>query len=32
MPCRFKVYKGKVAGKVNNTGASMQKRMKEKQW
>ncbi len=29
---RFKVFKGKVQGKVNNTGAAMQKRMKEKQW
>lgn len=29
---RFKVFKGEVKGKVNNTGASMQKRMKDKQW
>jgi hypothetical protein len=29
---RFKVFKGAVKGKVNNTGAAMQKRMKDKQW
>ena len=30
--CRFKVFKGAVKGKVNNTGSAMQKRMKERQW
>jgi hypothetical protein len=32
LPCRFKVYKGKVGGRPNNTGAAMKKRFAEKQW
>ena len=30
--CRFKVFKGKVQGKVNNTGAAMKKRFGAKEW
>jgi hypothetical protein len=29
---RFKVFKGKVQGKVNNTGAAMKKRFSAKEW
>ncbi|KIZ07547.1 rubredoxin [Monoraphidium neglectum] len=29
---RFKIYKGKLSGKVSNTGAAMKQRFQAKQW
>jgi hypothetical protein len=30
--CRFKVYKGAVKGKPNNTGAAVKQRFSKKEW